>query len=96
MKALILTALLFSMSAFAATLTNIEDQTAIRANNGDVLVEVESDTPFTLYVDGEQGMEFQPDDTIILPNMDRGMHVIRLETDGESQEVTVFILRVHR
>ncbi len=98
MKYLVLLTLLLSpLSAAALEFSNLKDKQAIRANNGDVTLEIKADEPFELHVDGVKVNNFKGEDTTItLMNMDRGAHTLILKSDQTATGILVHVLRVHR
>lgn len=100
-KRLIFTALmLFSSTALASGFANLEDDQAIRANNGDVVVRVDTEGYHELLLDGEpvelNVVSYGDYVAYIISNVDRGTHKLTLVTDDGEETITVHVLRVHR
>lgn len=94
--------LFLGATAFAApTVVDLENDQAIRANNGVVEFTVRSDSPFAVFLDGKivalGGSDTSETTLVTLTDVDRGTRVLRVQEDnpdGPYTELTVHVLRV--
>lgn len=89
--------LILSFPALAGTqITNFFEHQPIRANNGEIEVTVSSTSKFTLYLDDKKVKTVRPHSefsTVVLENVDRGVHTLRVVSKEETHEVTIHVLR---
>ncbi len=91
--------LLLSLPAFAdIRITNFFDTQPIRANNGEIVVEVQSTKKFTLYIDNVEVKSVRPRKEftrLVIKDVDRGTHILRATSADDTYEVTIHVLRTH-
>lgn len=99
LKTLLLIGLMIpATSGWAASLVNIENDQAIRANGGSVTIEVESSKPYLLRLNTDV-VVVDPKEQVTshtFSNVDRGTHKVELVSEGNKQTITVHVLRVHQ
>lgn len=86
-------------NANALEFVNLKDDQAVRANNGVLRIEVQSDVGYGILMDGRLigvGPHGQP--TVhMVRDVDRGTHTLTLREGSEvRREITIHVLRVNK
>ena len=86
----------FAAACERASIVNIEDDQAIRANDGNVTIKIEGTFPYLVVLNGIIIDGATHNGIHVLENLDRGTHTIAVSSCGVQEEITFHVLRVHR